>query len=120
MLVRDDGPGVTVLGAVPPAWLRPGAVVSVGGAPTAHGRVSFALRSRRGGARLTWAAPVGTTLAWPVPYGVSGFRAGGARIVGGVVRLPGASGSLSVTWALRPGPTTLAGTIARLRRSYAR
>jgi hypothetical protein len=120
MLVRDDGSGVVLLGAVPSGWLRPGAVVSVDGAPTAHGRVSFALRSRRGGARLTWEAPAGTTLGWPVPYGVSGFRAAGARVVGGVVRLPGASGSLSVTWALRPGPTTLAGTIARLRRSYTR
>ncbi|MCA1689584.1 MAG: hypothetical protein LC720_03820, partial [Actinobacteria bacterium] len=95
----------------------PGDVVSVTGAPTAHGRVTFALRSRRGGARLTWAAPPGTALVWPVPYGVSGFRAVGARVEGGLVRLPGASGSLSVTWALRPGPT-LVGTIARLRRSY--
>jgi hypothetical protein len=119
MLVRDGSPDVVILGAVPAAWLHPGEVVSVAGAPTAHGRVSFALRSRRGGARLTWSAPAGTALAWPVPYGVSGFRAAGARVEGGVVRLRGASGSLSVTWALRPGPT-LAGTIGRLRRSYAR
>jgi hypothetical protein len=117
MLVRD-GPGrVILLGAVPSAWLGAGEVVSVTGAPTVHGRVSFVLHARNGGATLSWSAPAGTALSWPVPYGVSGFRAGAGRLTGGALSLPGSSGSLAVSWTVRPGPT-LAATVANLRRAY--
>jgi hypothetical protein len=118
MLVRDAGGRVVILGAVPGPWLAPGRVVGVAGAPTAHGRVSFALRSRPGGATLNWKAPAGTEVAWPVPYGVSGFRAGRGRLVDGVLLLPGAGGMLRVSWRLRPGGPSLAATVARLRRAY--
>jgi hypothetical protein len=119
MLVRDEPTRVVLLGAVPSGWLAPGTVVSVAGAPTTRGRVSFALRSRRGGATLRWSAPAGTPLAWPVPYGVRGFRASGGRLAGGVLTLPGSSGSLAVRFTARPGPS-LAATSERLRRAYAR
>lgn len=128
MLVRDDAGRVLLLGAVPPAWLLPGKVVSVARAPTAHGLVSFVLRTRPGGAVLSWAAPAGTALAWPVPVGVSRFRASRGRVARGVLALPGASGSVAVGWRLRAragagAPArapTLASTIAALRRAYRR
>ncbi len=119
MLVRDDGAGgVTLLGAVPGGWLAPGRMVSVRRAPTARGRVSFVLRSRSGGASLRWTAPAGTQLSWPVPYAVSGLRASGGRLRRGVLLLPGPTGSVRVTWRLRPGGPTLAGVVGGLRRSY--
>ncbi len=122
MLVRDDSAGrVVLLGAVPGSWLEPGAVISVAGAPTAHGLVSLVLRSRAGGATLSWTAPAGTALGWPVPYGAGGVRASAGRLEGGVLALPGASGSVTVRWTRpkRPG-ATLAATVGRLRRAYAR
>ncbi len=120
MLVRDDPAGrLVLLGAVPGGWLAPGKVISVGGAPTRRGRVSFVLRARTGGATLDWSAPRGATLTWPVPYAARRFRAAAGRLAGGVLTLPGASGSLAVTWTLRPGPS-LATTVAALRRSYRR
>ncbi len=119
MLVRDDDQGrVVLLGAVPGGWLMPGKVTSITRAPTAHGLVSFTLRARRGGATLTWSAPAGTRLAWPVPSSISGLRASSGRIAGGALALAGSSGRLAVTWHLRPGGPTLAGTIAKLERSY--
>jgi hypothetical protein len=118
MLVRDEGTGVVVLGAVPGGWLAPGRVIAVGGAPTAHGRVSFTLRARAGGAQLSWHAPAGTAVRWPIPDGVRDFRAGGGRLERGVLSLPGSSGAVSVGWRLRPGAPDLAGTVARLRRAY--
>ena len=120
MLVRDDAVGgLVLLGAVPGGWLEPGKVISVGGAPTARGRVSFVLRTRPGGATLRWSASPGTVLRWPVPYAARRFRAASGRLAGGVLTLPGPSGSLEVTWILRPGPS-LARTVAALRRSYHR
>jgi hypothetical protein len=120
MLVRDDAAGrLVLLGAVPGGWLAPGKVISVGGAPTRRGRVSFVLRARPGGATLQWSAPAGAVLTWPVPYATRRFRATSGRLAGGVLTLPGSSGSLGVTWSLRPGPS-LAATIAALRRSYHR
>jgi hypothetical protein len=119
MLVRDAAPGrVVLLGAVPGAWLGPGRVTAVTGAPTAAGRVSFVLRARAGGATLSWRAPAGTALTWPVPYAVTGFRASAGHVAGGALALPGSSGSLTVAWTVRPGGPTLAATVAKLRRSY--
>ena len=89
MLVRDGAGGrVVLLGAVPGGWLAPGKVTSVSRAPTAHGLVSFTLRTRRGGATLTWSAPAGTRLDWPEPAAVSDVHASGGDLRDGVLALP--------------------------------
>ncbi|MGI8800726.1 MAG: hypothetical protein ACR2KV_00925, partial [Solirubrobacteraceae bacterium] len=117
MLVRGDPTRVVLLGAVPGRWLGAGDVISVRRAPTARGEVSFVLRARAGGATLSWSAPIGTPVVWPVPYAAAAFRASAGRLVRGVLHLPHATGALRVRWTLRAGPT-LAGTVDRLRRRY--
>ena len=117
MLVRGDPIRIVLLGAVPGRWLAPGEVISVRPAPTPRGQVSFVLRSRAGGATLSWSAPAGTLVVWPVPYAATAFRASAGRVEHGVLRLPRPTGSLRVRWTLHTGPT-LAGTVARLRRRY--
>ena len=119
MLVRDAAPGGSCSSAPCRApGSTPGRVVAVTGAPTAAGRVSLHLRARAGGATLSWRAPAGAALTWPVPYAVSGLPSGVAACPGacwpaGLERL--ARRALGA----RPGGPTLAGTIARLRRAYA-
>ena len=118
MLVRDDGHQVILLGAVPPAWLAPGKLVRALGAPTTLGPVSLTLRSQTGGATLSWSAPAGVALRWPLPYGVIGFSASAGSLHAGTLELPGATGTITVHWRLRAGAPTLAGTVAALRRRY--
>jgi hypothetical protein len=118
MLVRDDGTRVYLLSAVPAAWLEPGDVTSVSQAPTTLGAVSVRLTAVPGGATLTWSAPESSHPVWPVPYGVSDFHADAGTLAGRTLTLPGPSGTLRVTWRVEPHPSTLADTIAALRREY--
>lgn len=118
MLVRDDGGKVVLLGAVPVGWLAPGKVIGVTDAPTGLGSVSFVLRGHSGGATLSWTAPPGTSLTWPVPYGVGGLRCTCGPVVGGALALPGSSGALDVSFTVRAGGPTLAARVDQLRRAY--
>ncbi|HEX3873663.1 MAG TPA: hypothetical protein VHW26_05930 [Solirubrobacteraceae bacterium] len=118
MLVRDDGTRIYLLSAVPGGWLEPGAVTSATRAPTTLGPVSFRLSAHPGGATLTWSAPASIDPVWPVPNGVGDFHASAGTLSGRSLTLPASSGTLRVTWKLHGSTTTLAGTIASLRREY--
>jgi hypothetical protein len=118
MLVRDDGRQVDLLSALPTAWLEPGKVTAVTGAPTTLGPVSVLLRTHAGGATLTWSAPGPGAPVWPVPVGVSDFHASAGMLSGRTLTLPSPSGTLDVTWKVGRA-TTLADTIKALQRAYA-
>lgn len=104
MLVRDEDDGVRLLDAVPPAWLRPGAVTRVRGAATERGDVDVELRATAGGATLRWDAdvPVGTPLRFRVPPGVTAVRLPGVGAGVREVVLPRRSGRLTVRWRVPP------------------
>ena len=122
MLVREQGNGVVLMSAISPSWLKPGQTVSVQGAPTTFGPVSFTLRPTAGGATLSWRTRVrsGVKLSWPVPVGVAGVRAPGLS-TGGVIHLRGKSGSIQVSWRIARGPKpTLEKTVAALLKQYKR
>jgi hypothetical protein len=121
MLAREDHEGLVLMSALSPAWLRPGKTVALRYAPTTRGRITFELRTRRGGATLRWRAevPQGTRLRWPVPAGVRSMRAAGLPRGGRIVELPGRAGTMRVRWRLRPGaPPTYEAAVRRLVRAY--
>lgn len=120
MLVREDGDGLVLMSALSPAWLRPGQVVAVRGAPTEFGTVSFRLTGIDGGARLTWETRLRGrhALSWPIPAGVRNVRAPGRA--GSVIRLRGRSGALTVSWRLNGPRPTFAATVKALLRAYGR
>jgi hypothetical protein len=118
MLVRERGDGLQLLGALSPAWVGGNRVVALRGAPTRFGRVDVSLRSTRSGATLRWAAPEGTRVSWTVPAFARDVRVDGEPVRGALVELGAASGTRRITWRLRSGGRSLAGTKARLARAY--
>jgi hypothetical protein len=122
MLVREDGTGLTLMSALSPAWLFPGAVVEVRGAPTTHGKVTFRLRVGHSGAHLSWdaAVPAGTKLRWPLPAGASGVRAKGLQRGGHSIVLPARKGELDVHWRMHRGSASFGRAVAKLRAAYRR
>lgn len=116
MLVREDPSGITLMSALSPAWVGHGRTVSVKGAATTFGRVSFTLRTTSKGARLSWRAevPEGTRIVWPLPSFAKDSR-GRHRIV-----LPARSGTLAVHWKLRQGHASFARAASALRAAYAK
>jgi hypothetical protein len=120
MLVREDGSTVYLMSAVSPAWLEPGKRIALSGAPTARGPVSFTLTSTASGATLRWSGRLarGTRLVWQVPYLARDVRAPGLDRRNGVIRLPGRSGSLGVSWHMVGTAPTFEGTFRRLMRAY--
>jgi hypothetical protein len=119
MLVREDGHEVLVASALSPAWLLPGQTLSVADAPTRFGPVSFTLRAVHGGARLSWRAALSPEagLWWPVPASARAVRARG--LDGGRIPLPGASGSVTVSWRLSRAPKpSFEKTAATLLKAY--
>ena len=121
MLVREQGRGVVLMSALPPAWLAPGRVVAVRAAPTEFGTVSFSLRGTADGATLSWRSSLarGTALSWPLPAGVRDVHARG--LSRRVIHLHGRSGSLSILWRPAGGPRpTFAKVAAALLAQYRR
>jgi hypothetical protein len=118
MLVRESGNDVYLMSALSPSWLRPGKRVSVSGAPTTRGGVSFTLTGTPGGAVLSWRTGVraGTRLLWPVPFAARNVQARGLRR--GVIALPGRSGRLVVRWRLVGAAPTFQSTFDSLMRRY--
>lgn len=118
MLVREQGSEIYLMSALSPAWLRPGKRVSVSGAPTIRGPVSYTLTATKNGAILTWRSNVqpGTKLRWPVPYAARDVKAAGLRR--GIITLPGRSGRLAVRWRLVGTDPTYQGTFDRLMQLY--
>ena len=120
MLVREEGRRIVLGSALSPAWLRPGRVVRVGGAPTPAGRVSYSLRARRGGAVLRWRAPASAQLSLAVPVGVRDVSARGLDRSRRSIRLPRPAGRIAIRWRLDSRTDTYASAVRRLSRSYAR
>ena len=120
MLVREQGNDVLIASALSPSWLRPGKRVSVTGAPTTRGGVSFSLRSQAGGAVLFWSSGLkpGSRLRWPVPYGVTAFKARGLSRDKRFVDLRGSRGNLKVSWKLTSEAPTYEAAFARLMKAY--
>ncbi|MDQ6914826.1 MAG: hypothetical protein M3155_03330 [Actinomycetota bacterium] len=120
MLVREDGSTVHLMSAVSPAWLQPGKRISVSGAPTERGPVSFTLTSTGGGATLSWSSRLaaGTRVVWPVPYLARGVSARGLNRRRGEIVLPGRSGSLSVRWRIVGTPPTYERAFRGLMTAY--
>jgi hypothetical protein len=120
MLVRDDGSTIHLMSAVSPAWLQPGRTISVSGAPTERGPLSFVLRSTGSGATLRWSGRLapGTRLVWPVPYLARGVRAPGLNRRTGEIVLRGRSGSLNVRWRIVGTPPTYESAFRGLMTAY--
>jgi hypothetical protein len=122
VVVREAPDGAIELGAaLPPAWLRPGRRVAVRNAATVAGPLSFTLRSRRGGATLSWDAAglrPGMPLRFVLPRAARAVRVDGAAPDGSTIPLAGPRGEVSITWRLARATTSFAKTVERLRRAY--
>ena len=120
MLVRESGPGLELLSAVPARWLDPGRPTVVRGAPTKLGPVDVTLRPVRGGAVLTWKAdvPAGTPLWWRVPAAARGVRVPGLAAGASTMLLPGRAGVLRITWRLPRPSSSFDGVTAALQKAY--
>jgi hypothetical protein len=118
MLLREQGNGVVLMSALSPSWLRPGQMVAVRGGRTAFGPVDFTLRTRSGGATLTWRSRLrrGVQLTAAVPLGARNVRAPGRT--GGVIRLRGRSGRINISWHLAGSKPSYAATLRALLRRY--
>ena len=118
MLVREEGERIVLGSALSRAWLRPGRTVSVRRAPTHAGTVSYTVRARRGGATISWRAPLGAELAWAVPAGARAVRARGLEPGGRAIRLPARQRRLLVRWRLPARAESYEAALARLARLY--
>jgi hypothetical protein len=120
MLVRESGPGLELLSAVPSRWLDPGRPTVVKHAPTKLGPVDVSLRPVRGGAVLTWNAdvPEGTPLWWRVPAAARSVRARGLAAGADVLLLPGRAGVLQIAWRLPRRSSSFDGVAAALQKAY--
>jgi hypothetical protein len=121
MLVREQGRDVLITSAIPTAWLRPEQTTSVTGARTYAGPVSFTLQTRDGGATVSWRSRLaaGARLRMAVPDGAGSIRAKGLSADRRTILLPGASGSVDITWKLRGPVVTYQSAVAELQQSYA-
>ena len=122
MLVREDGHGLVLMGAISPSWLRPGDRIVVSHARTSRGQIAYTLQGHPGGAVLTWHAMVipGTRLRWPVPAAAKNVRAAGLSRDGRTITLRGAAGRLVVHWRLAGPSPSFAATARRVLASYPR
>ena len=121
LLVRESSADrISVLGALPSAWIAPGRRVRVRHAPTLFGPVDLDLRAERGGAVLRWHAtvPPGVTLSWALPPAAHAVRARhyphGAR----VLVLRSRSGRLRVRWRLANDGLSFASSARALQAAY--
>ncbi len=121
MLVADTpAGGVRLLAGASPAWLGPGQRITVTGAPTDRGVISFTLRSTPREEMLTWhgALPAGTPLSWVLPAWARDARTASGPVHGGAIALHGDSGSLTVTFGGHRPAQSYARAVAALNAGY--
>ncbi len=124
LLVRDQDGQLVVLGALPAAWLTPGAVTNVQRLATAQGPIDLRLAATETGAELTWAltprAGRAPKMRWTLPTTVADVTvAGDGILVNREVILTKPAGRVVISWRrdAAPGPS-LAATILRLQGEY--
>jgi hypothetical protein len=121
MLVAEStGGGVQLLAGASPAWLAPGHHITVTGAPTDGGVISFTERSRRGGETLTWKSTLarGTVLTWTLPAWARGARTANGAVSSSSIELHGGAGSVTVTFSGRRPRQSYALAVAALNKAY--
>ncbi len=121
MLVAEAaGGGVNLLTGASPAWLGPGQHITVTGAPTDRGTISFTERSTSRGETLTWkgALTAGTALTWTLPAWARHPRIAGREVSGSTIALPADSGSLAVTFGGHRPAQSYALAVAALNAAY--
>ncbi len=124
LIAHEDGADLVLLGALPSAWIQPGAVTEVKRLPTGFGPLDLTLTPTATGATLTWNLALregqrAPRLRWPLPPWVQFVRATGATRVGNELRMLSTSGTVEVAWNRLPdqGPT-YTGTITALQGGY--
>ena len=122
-LLVQERPGgeIELMAGASPAWLGPDQRVSVSGAPTVQGMVSFSERAGAGRETLSWQSRLaaGASLVWRLPWWARDARTAGAHpIAGGTVALRGASGSVTVRFTGRPPRLSYQGEVAALNAEY--
>lgn len=121
MLVDDGGSGTDLLAGASPAWMRAGDRISVIGAPTRYGAISFTLRVARSGAGATlrWSRGAGSrgSLRWTLPYWARRPRRR-ERPVGRAVALIGSAGAITVAWSGRSPEVSAARATSALNAAY--
>jgi hypothetical protein len=121
MLVAEAPSGnIELLSGASPGWLAPGMHITVTGAPTARGAISFTERSSTSGETLTWSSsmPIGTLLSWRLPWWARHVRASTGRTLGTSVLLPVPSGTVRVRFDGRRPSQSYAASVAALNDSY--
>jgi hypothetical protein len=121
--VRDQDDELVVLGAMPAAWLLPGAVTSAQRLETAQGPIDLRFEATATGGVLTWSlSPRARTprMRWTLPTTIDGATvAGDGTLANREVTLTKPTGSLTIAWRrdAAPGPS-LTATVARLQAEY--
>jgi hypothetical protein len=121
MLVTEDASGdVNLLAGASPAWLAPGRHITVTGAPTAAGVISFTERSGTYGETLTWKGKLssGARLTWTLPRWARDVRSASGAVFGSSIALHGDSGSIAVTFDGHPRRQSYALAVAALDAAY--
>ncbi|MDO9352865.1 MAG: hypothetical protein Q7T55_04180 [Solirubrobacteraceae bacterium] len=123
LLVRDQDDELVLLGALPAAWLVPGAVTSAQRLETAQGSIDLRFEATETGGVLSWSlTPRARTpkMRWTLPTTIDGASVvGDGTLANREVTLTKPVGSLTITWRrdAAPGPS-LAATLQRLQDEY--
>lgn len=122
LLVDDAGSGIDLLRGVSPAWMAPGDHITVTGAPTRYGTVSFTVTVPRsgGGATLRWrrSGAGSGPLAWMLPYWARRAHTTSGRGVRRSIALRSRTGSIALRWSGALPRVSAARTTAALNRAY--
>ena len=120
LLVAEREGGVQLLAGASPAWLAPGQHITVTGAPTSHGVISFTENSSAQGETLTWTATLapGTHLSWTLPAWARNIRSPNGQLTSRTLQLPASSGSLAVTFTGRRPAQSYAQAVRELDGVY--
>jgi hypothetical protein len=120
MLVADTSTGASLLSGASPAWLAPGQHISVAGAPTDHGTISYTEHSTASGESLTWHDSFSTdsTLTWTLPSWAKDIRTASGQLNGHTLNLFGSAGTAVVAFSGTRPQQSYAAAAAALDAAY--